>query len=77
MSREALRDAITRFQRDELTVEELRDRVAAEARSAGGGVGVELRSLEATLDAIVLGICESDRRGAALEQIEPVARLLG
>ena len=76
MSLEALSEAITRFRRDELSVDQLRDRVAAEARAAGGGLGVELRSLEATLDAIVLGICESDRRGAALEQLEPLARLL-
>ena len=76
MSHEALLDAITRFRRDELSVEELRACIAAEARVADGGLGVELRSLGATLDAIVLGICESDRRGAALEQLEPIARLL-
>jgi hypothetical protein len=76
VSREALLDAITRFRQDELSVDELRERVADEARGAEGELGEELRRLEATLEAIVLGICESDRRGAALEQLEPAARLV-
>ena len=76
MSREGLLDAITRFRQDELSVDELRERVAAEAGAADGELGDELRRLDATLEAIVLSICESDRRGAALEQLEPAARLV-
>jgi hypothetical protein len=76
VSREALFQAITRFQRGELSLEELQATVAAEGRAADGELGVELRSLAATLESISLGICESDRRGAALEQLEPAVRLI-
>lgn len=75
MSREALREAITRFRQDELGLDDLR---AAVATAEGEGeLGDELRRLDATLESIELGVCEADRRGAALEQLEPVARLLG
>jgi hypothetical protein len=76
VSREALFQAITRFQRGELSLEDLQETVAAEGRTAGGELGVELRSLGATLESISLGICKSDRRGAALEQLEPAVRLI-
>jgi hypothetical protein len=76
VSLEALLEAITRFQRGELSLEDLQAIVAAENRAAGGELGVELRSLGATLESIRLGICESDRRGAALEQLEPAVRLI-
>jgi hypothetical protein len=32
--------------------------------------------LDVVLESIELGVCEADRRGAALEQLEPVARLV-
>jgi hypothetical protein len=76
VSREALLDAITRFQQDELSLAALRARVLVAADEARGGAGVELRSLAHGLEAIELNVCEAERRGAVLEQLEPVARAL-
>ena len=74
MSREALREAITRFRQEQIGLGDLRAAVAA---AEGDGVfGDELRRLDVALESIELGVCEADRRGAALEQLEPVARLV-
>jgi hypothetical protein len=67
----ALSDAIARFERGELDLDELRLQVAAAARSEE-----DLRGLEASLDAIALGVCDREQRPAVLEQLEPVSRLL-
>ncbi len=74
MSREALLHAITRYRQGELSLGELRTAVAA--AEAEGELGDELRRLDAALESIELGVCEADRRGAALEQLEPVSRAL-
>ena len=74
MSREALRDAIRWFRQDQIGLDELRAAVAAD--EAEGALGDELRRLDVALESIELGVCEADRRGAALEQLEPVARLV-
>jgi hypothetical protein len=66
----SLRDldrALTRFQEDELSVEELRSQLEAVE-------GEEARELAEMLRAIELGVCEAERRPTALEQIEPIAR---
>jgi len=75
MSREALLGAIARYRQGGLSLGELRAAVAA--AEAEGELGDELRRLDAVLEAIELGVCEADRRGAALEQLEPAARALG
>jgi hypothetical protein len=72
----ALRDAITRFEHGELDLHELRSHVFGAADREEGTTAVELRSLGHALEAIELNVCEAERRGAALEQLEPVARLL-
>jgi len=74
VSREALREAITRFRQDQIALDDLRAAVAA--TRAEGTFGDELRRLDVALESIELGVCEADRRGAALEQLEPVARLV-
>jgi hypothetical protein len=74
VSREALREAITRFRQDPIGLDELRAAVAA--TEDYGELAEELRRLDVVLESIELGVCEADRRGAALEQLEPVARLV-
>ena len=74
MSREALREVITRFRRDQIGLDELR--AAVGAAEGEGELGEELRRLDVALESIELGVCEADRRGTALEQLEPVARLV-
>jgi len=74
VSREALRQAITSFRQDRIGLDELRSAVAG--AEADCELDDELRRLEAALESIELGVCEADRRGAALEQLEPVARLV-
>ena len=74
MSREALREAITRFRQEEIGLDDLRATVASTDEE--GALGDELRRLDVALESIELGVCEADRRGAALEQLEPVARLV-
>jgi hypothetical protein len=74
VSREALREAITSFRQDLIGLEALRSALAG--AEADGDLRDELRRLEAALESIELGVCEADRRGAALEQLEPVARLV-
>jgi hypothetical protein len=74
VSREALLEAITRYRQGALSLGELRAAVAAV--QAEGELGDELRRLDAALESIELGVCEADRRGAALEQLEPAARAL-
>ena len=74
MSREALRDAIKRFRQDQIGLDDLRAAVAA--AKGEGTLGDELRRLDVALESIELSVCEADRRGAALEQLEPVARLV-
>jgi hypothetical protein len=72
----ALSDAITRFEHRELDLHELRPCVFAAAEQEEGATGLELRSLGHALEAIELNVCAAERRGVALEQLEPLTRLL-
>ena len=72
----ALSDAIARFEHGELDVHELCSHVFGAADGEEGATAVELRSLGLALEAIEPNVCEAERRDAALEQLEPVARLL-
>jgi hypothetical protein len=71
-----LNNAIARFEQGELDLQGLRTCLFDTADEEDGATAVELRGLGHALEAIELNVCEAERRGVALEQLEPVARLL-
>jgi hypothetical protein len=58
----AVERELSRFEADELSVEELRERLE-------GLEDEEARELAEMLQAIELGVCAAERRGVALEQL--------